>query len=56
MSTQHDQHAPVRTAVSAAARPLRCLRHRVWMAACDDCRDAHRDRSTAAPRPSATVA
>ena len=22
-------------------RPLRCLRHRVWMARCDDCRTAH---------------
>lgn len=22
-------------------RPALCLRHHVWMAACDDCRDAH---------------
>lgn len=56
MSTQHDPHALVRTAVSAAARPIRCLRHRVWMAACDDCRDAHRDRTDAAARPPATLA
>jgi hypothetical protein len=29
-----DPQLPVR-------RPLRCLRHRVWLAACDDCRIAH---------------
>jgi hypothetical protein len=23
-------------------RPFRCLRHRAWMAACTDCRQAHR--------------
>ena len=22
-------------------RPFRCLRHRAWMAACTDCREAH---------------
>ncbi|MGY1809949.1 hypothetical protein ACI8AF_21490 [Blastococcus sp. SYSU D00669] len=22
-------------------RPVRCLRHSVWMAVCDDCRAAH---------------
>jgi hypothetical protein len=25
-------------------RPHRCFRHRVWMAACDDCRTAHTAR------------
>jgi hypothetical protein len=32
-------------------RPLRCLRHRVWMAACDDCRTAHTARLLAATTP-----
>jgi hypothetical protein len=27
-----------------ARRPSRCFRHRVWMAACDDCRTAHTAR------------
>jgi len=26
------------------SRPVRCLRHHVWMAACDDCRDARTAR------------
>jgi hypothetical protein len=27
-------------------RPFRCLRHRAWMAACTDCREAHSIRTT----------
>jgi len=47
-TTYHrDQNTPVDPAPRRAAR---CLRHHVWMAACDDCRDAH-----AVPRqPTAT--
>lgn len=29
----------------ATSRPDRCLRHHVWMAACDDCRAAHTSKS-----------
>lgn len=36
-----------------ARRPLRCLRHRVWMAACEDCRTAHIARL--ATRPAVTA-
>jgi len=38
-------------------RPFRCLRHRAWMAACTDCRQAHsiqiakRHESLPADRP-----
>ncbi|WP_167761013.1 hypothetical protein [Geodermatophilus sp. DF01-2] len=39
------------SSVHHSDRPARCLRHHVWMAACDDCRDAHtvvvRDRRAA---------
>jgi hypothetical protein len=34
-------HSPL---LNRPHRPLRCLRHRVWMAACDDCRTAHTAR------------
>jgi len=47
-TTYHaDQNDPVGP---APRRTARCLRHHVWMAACDDCRDAHavpRQRTTA---------
>ncbi|MGY1718782.1 MULTISPECIES: hypothetical protein [unclassified Blastococcus] len=43
--------------------PVRCLRHHVWMAACPDCRDAHRTPAhrtpgarTPAPRRGAATA
>jgi hypothetical protein len=48
-------HPPLRL-TPVAPRPLRCLRHRVWMAACEDCRAAHLERlasdrkTAAAPR------
>jgi hypothetical protein len=29
------------TVTTVPQREARCLRHHVWMAACDDCRDAH---------------
>ncbi|MDT0277983.1 hypothetical protein [Blastococcus goldschmidtiae] len=38
MSTQHDQNRP--TAPRSHPTP-RCLRHHVWLAACDDCREQH---------------
>jgi hypothetical protein len=37
VSTTH--HPDPKTTVPQ--REARCLRHHVWMAACDDCRDAH---------------
>jgi hypothetical protein len=37
------------------SRPFLCLRHHVWMAACDDCRAAHAalltHRADSAPAP-----
>ncbi|WP_158550660.1 hypothetical protein [Geodermatophilus sp. TF02-6] len=47
----HHSNGPIRS----DTRPARCLRHHVWMAACDDCHEAHaallaRGRSTS-PRP-----
>ncbi|MFW3169689.1 hypothetical protein [Geodermatophilus sp. CPCC 206100] len=40
MRTVHHPTDPVRP----DPRPVRCLRHHVWMAACDDCRDARTPR------------
>ncbi|RBY91205.1 hypothetical protein DQ241_05960 [Blastococcus sp. TF02A-30] len=49
MSTTHHTHEPssrLRDRVRTQAdRQARCLRHHVWMAACDDCRDARRPRT-----------
>ena len=41
MNTSH--HPNVRL-TPVTPRALRCLRHRVWMAACEDCRAAHVER------------
>ncbi|MGY1712564.1 hypothetical protein ACI8AC_23945 [Geodermatophilus sp. SYSU D00758] len=38
------QHHPVHQIHVPSARPARCLRHHVWMAACDDCRTARLPR------------
>ncbi|WP_164704396.1 hypothetical protein [Blastococcus litoris] len=38
-STHHLNQIPVQF-----SRHVRCLRHHVWMAACDDCRDARTAR------------
>ena len=43
VTTTHHPNAHIR---SASRRPGRCLRHRVWMAACDDCRVARTDLLT----------
>jgi hypothetical protein len=32
-------------------RPFRCLRHRAWMAACGDCREAHSIRISKRDEP-----
>ena len=37
MNHQHRPH----TSALIPEHPVRCLRHRVWMAICDDCRAAH---------------
>ena len=43
VTTQH----PVSTQLpTLTSRPFRCLRHRPWMASCDDCRKAHSGPST----------
>jgi hypothetical protein len=34
------QH-PIHLIRPATRRPARCLHHTVWMACCDDCREAH---------------
>jgi hypothetical protein len=41
VSTEHD--VIVRN-TPQPNRPFRCLRHHVWMAACDDCRKQHAPR------------
>ncbi|WP_176522974.1 hypothetical protein [Blastococcus aggregatus] len=46
MSTQHDQTHPTAPRPRRAAR---CFRHHVWLAACDDCREAHADLLGARP-------
>jgi hypothetical protein len=35
--------------INLDSRPARCLRHHVWMAACDDCRDARLDPERRTP-------
>ena len=37
------QHDPVEKKTLIPERPVRCLRHSVWMAVCDDCRRARAD-------------
>jgi hypothetical protein len=34
-------HRPIQLVRSTIRRPVRCLHHTVWMACCDDCREAH---------------
>jgi hypothetical protein len=36
-------HHPIHRIAPVEPRPLRCFRHRVWMAVCEDCRAAHAD-------------
>jgi hypothetical protein len=37
------QHHPKHTESHRSDKPVRCLRHSVWMAVCDDCRAARAD-------------
>jgi hypothetical protein len=37
------QHDPAEKKILIPDRPVRCLRHSVWMAVCDDCRAARAD-------------
>ncbi|WP_155858930.1 hypothetical protein [Candidatus Blastococcus massiliensis] len=43
MSTVHDRNRPN---VPRPRPAYRCLRHHVWLAACDDCRTEHADLLT----------
>ena len=36
-------HHPIDRTVRTTPTTTSCLRHRVWMAVCDDCRAAHAD-------------
>ena len=47
VNSQHDLIHLIRP---TTARDPRCLRHTVWMAACDDCRHAHAE-VLSRPRP-----
>jgi hypothetical protein len=45
------QHDPVEKKTLLTDRPVRCLRHSVWMAVCDDCRSARADLVSGARKP-----
>jgi len=45
------QHDPVPKKILIPDRPVRCLRHSVWMAVCDDCRQARADLVSGARKP-----
>jgi hypothetical protein len=40
---------------SSSPQPVRCLRHSVWMAVCDDCRAAHAETVSGAEKPIAAA-
>jgi hypothetical protein len=49
VTTMHHPNDQIR---SLSRRPGRCLRHHVWMAACDECRDVRADVVKGAPEGS----
>ncbi|MCV2488063.1 hypothetical protein OF117_01695 [Geodermatophilus sp. YIM 151500] len=51
MNTTHDR---IHRVHPLDRRPQRCLRHRVWMAACDDCLAAHAELLRATGEAAAT--
>jgi hypothetical protein len=45
------QHDPLEKKTLIPERPVRCLRHSVWMAVCDDCRRARADLVSGGRKP-----